>query len=143
MVDPVSGRGNPVPTQRSPRPITRDALDSYPGRAFQPTGHHLGAPDPQGPDLDRHSLGPRHLADRWEGPVSLNRSLPSRRHGLHWMLVIPVIPPLLIPLYNRMEPRLFGMPFFYWYQLACVALMIVVASVVYQVTKGRRPRWPR
>ena len=32
-----------------------------------------------------------------------------------------MVMPLLVPLYNRIEPRLFGLPFFYWYQLACVA----------------------
>jgi hypothetical protein len=50
---------------------------------------------------------------------------------------------LLVPLYNRDTPRLFGLPFFYWYQLAAVLVMIVVVTVVYQLTKGRRPRWPR
>ena len=114
----MTGRGYPVPTQRSPRPVTRIAQER---------------------DLN----GPRHLADNWEGPVSVNRPLPSRRHGLHWLLAIPVIPPLLVPLYNRLEPRLLGLPFFYWYQLACILFMIVMVTIVYQATKGRRPRWPR
>ena len=49
---------------------------------------------------------------------------------------------LPVPLYNRSEPSLAGLPFFYWYQLACVLLMIVVVTLVYVLTKGRRPRWP-
>jgi hypothetical protein len=54
-----------------------------------------------------------------------------------------MIMPLLVPLYNRMEPRLFGLPFFYWYQLACIPVAIITVTAVYQLTKGRRPRWPR
>jgi Protein of unknown function (DUF3311) len=91
------------------------------------------------PGRDIHA--PRHLAESWEGPVSHNRPLPSRRHGWHWLLAIPVVMPMLVPLYNRMEPRLFGLPFFYWYQLASVLIAIGVITAVYQLTKGRRPRW--
>jgi uncharacterized membrane protein YhdT len=52
-------------------------------------------------------------------------------------LVIPTVMPLLTPLYNRVEPQWWGLPFFYWYQLACVLLAIVMITLVYQVTKGR------
>jgi hypothetical protein len=69
--------------------------------------------------------------------------MPARRRGFHWLLLIPAVMPLLVPLYNRVEPTLFGLPFFYWYQLACVFVMIIVVTIVYQVTKGRRPRWRR
>ena len=56
---------------------------------------------------------------------------------------MPVLMALPVPLFNRAEPRLFGLPFFYWYQLGCVLLMIVVVTLVYLFTKGRRPRWTR
>jgi hypothetical protein len=59
------------------------------------------------------------------------------------LLLIPTVMPMLVPLYNRVEPTLFGLPFFYWYQLVCVFVMIIVVTFVYQVTKGRRPRWRR
>lgn len=124
--------------------------DAGPGRAAG-LGRGAGDRDGYGRELPaRDGLGrdihaPRHLADNWEGPVNLNlnRPLPSRRHGLHWLLAIPIIPPLLVPVYNRINPRLFGVPFFYWYQLACVVLAIAIIGLVYQLTKGRRPRWPR
>jgi uncharacterized membrane protein len=67
--------------------------------------------------------------------------MPTRRRGLNWLMLIPIVMPLLVPLYNRDEPRLFGMPFFYWYQLACVLVTIVVVTFIYLMTKGRRPRW--
>jgi uncharacterized membrane protein len=69
--------------------------------------------------------------------------MPTRRRGMNWLILIPTVLPLLVPLYNRDTPRLFGLPFFYWYQLACVLLAIVVVTFVYVMTKGRRPRWPR
>ena len=57
--------------------------------------------------------------------------------GWHWLLTVPVLLPLATPLYNRLEPRLFGMPFFYWGQLASVMFAMVVTVVVYQLTKRR------
>jgi hypothetical protein len=177
VVDPVSGRGYPVPPQRSPRPVSREAFQrgpaapapgGYPpaggppaaqGGGFEPAYRASYQPaqyppgqypqgqyprDPREAQYDPRDLhAPRHLADAWEGPISLNRPLPSRRHGLQWLLAIPLIPPLLIPLYNRIEPRLLGIPFFYWFQLASVFVAIVIIALVYQLTKGRRPRWPR
>ena len=162
MVDPVSGRAHPVPIQRSPRPATREAFERDAAqrnaaqrdaaqrdaaqrdtarRDLQARDARLDAYGQDAHGQDAH--GPRHLADSWEGPVTLNRALPSRRHGLQWLLALPIIPPLLVPLYNRLEPRLFGVPFFYWFQLACVVFAIVIVGLVYQLTKGRRPRWPR
>jgi hypothetical protein len=35
-------------------------------------------------------------------------------------LVVPSVLALLPPLYNRIEPALFGVPFFYWFQLLLI-----------------------
>ncbi len=40
----------------------------------------------------------------------------------NWLLVIPLIATLIPPFYNRLQPDLFGIPFFYWYQLAAIAI---------------------
>ncbi|MDQ4037344.1 MAG: DUF3311 domain-containing protein [Actinomycetota bacterium] len=53
------------------------------------------------------------------------------------MLLPAIVIPLLVPLYNRVEPTLFGWPFFYWGQLAFIALGVATTSVVYQKTKTR------
>jgi hypothetical protein len=45
--------------------------------------------------------------------------------------------PLLAPLYNRVQPRVFGLPFFYWAQIAFIGLAAGVTTAVYQVTKKR------
>lgn len=58
--------------------------------------------------------------------------------GWHWLLAVPVVVPLAVPLYNRLEPELFGMPFFYWCQLAFVALAGGVTAAVRLLTKRRR-----
>ena len=55
----------------------------------------------------------------------------------HWLLWLPVVLPLITPLYNRVEPRWWGIPFFYWFQLSFVGLDIVVITLVYQATKRR------
>ena len=62
---------------------------------------------------------------------------PRRRCGWHWLLLAPVVPPLLTPLYNRTAPEFAGVPFFYWAQLAFVFGDIAVITVVYQATKRR------
>jgi hypothetical protein len=93
--------------------------------------------------VGRDGPEPRHLSDVWVAPVGRTRALPTRRRGLNWLIAIPSVMALLVPLFNRTEPRLFGLPFFYWYQLACVLLMIVVVWLVYVFTKRRRPRWTR
>jgi hypothetical protein len=46
--------------------------------------------------------------------------------------------PLLVPLYDRVDPQLWGIPFFFWYQMACALVAIVTISTVYFLSKGRR-----
>lgn len=47
------------------------------------------------------------------------------------LLLVPCLLALWVPLYNSVEPALFGIPFFFWFQLALIpvsALMIVAAD---------------
>ncbi len=41
--------------------------------------------------------------------------------------------PLIVPLYARMDPRLFGMPFFYWYQMLWVFIDAFLLWIVYLI----------
>jgi hypothetical protein len=59
----------------------------------------------------------------------------SDRSPWNWLLVVPIVVPLLVPLYNRVEPTLFGWPAFYWIQLAFVALGVLTTSIVYRMTR--------
>jgi hypothetical protein len=50
------------------------------------------------------------------------------------LLLVPFAATLFPGFYNQLDPRLFGMPFFYWYQLvwtigAGVVLLIYIAAV--------------
>ena len=49
------------------------------------------------------------------------------------LLVIPTIVLLIVPMYNRVTPELFGLPFFYWFQalwLFLAALFYVIAAIL-------------
>ena len=49
------------------------------------------------------------------------------------LLVLSVIVPLLVSTYARDEPRLWGFPFFYWYQLLWVFVSAITVSISYQL----------
>lgn len=70
-------------------------------------------------------------------PPERQRLRPGDHSRWHWLLVVAVVIPLLTPLYNRVQPRLFGLPFFYWSQMAFIVLAACVTTAVYQATKRR------
>ena len=51
------------------------------------------------------------------------------------LLLIPYIGLLWVPFYNRLAPDLFGIPFFYWYQMFCVIIGAVLTAIVYFATE--------
>ncbi len=60
----------------------------------------------------------------------------ARGIGRYWPRLLLVIPFLLVawvPFFNRFEPTLAGIPFFYWYQLAAILLGAAVVVVVYLI----------
>ena len=62
----------------------------------------------------------------------------SDKHPLNWLLLLPLLATLIPPLYNRRDPELFSIPFFYWYQLAAVSLGVLCTYVVYRATRSGR-----
>jgi hypothetical protein len=56
----------------------------------------------------------------------------------NWLLFLPIVVPLLTPLFNRDSPRVAGFPMFYWLQLLFIVLGVSTTTVVYQMTKKRR-----
>jgi hypothetical protein len=56
--------------------------------------------------------------------------------GWFVLLALPFLGLLYPPLYATDDPRLFGFPFFYWYQLAWVPVAAVLTFIVYK--KARR-----
>ena len=72
------------------------------------------------------------------GPVT-EEVAPQRsdRSPWNWLLLVGIVLPLIVPIYNRVEPTLFDWPLFYWLQLAFVALGVATTVLVYRMT--RRP----
>ena len=60
----------------------------------------------------------------------------------HWLLFVPIVVPLLTPLYNRVEPALFGLPFYYYenteggHGFAQVAELLLAAHVGQSSSQG-------
>ena len=59
----------------------------------------------------------------------------SDKHPLNWLLVLPLLATLIPPMFNRLEPELFGIPFFYWYQLAAISVGVITTLVVYRASR--------
>jgi hypothetical protein len=49
------------------------------------------------------------------------------------LFLIPLAAVLCLPFYNRIEPTLWGIPFFYWYQLALVLACALLVMAVYVI----------
>ena len=81
---------------------------------------------------------PNRPGERPPGAPASNTARAERSDHSHWnwLLVIPLLATLYPPLYNRLEPLLFDIPFFYWYQLAAIGLSVVVTLIVYNKTRG-------
>ncbi|MDL4776425.1 MULTISPECIES: DUF3311 domain-containing protein [Thermomonosporaceae] len=64
---------------------------------------------------------------------------PRRSDGSpwNWLLVVPVVVPLLTLLFNSEKPRLAGFPAFYWLQFAFIPLGVACTVLVYRMTRKR------
>ena len=49
----------------------------------------------------------------------------------NWLLVLPFIGVLIPAFYNKKDPELGGVPFFYWYQMLWIVLGVAVMIPVY------------
>ena len=59
----------------------------------------------------------------------------SDRSPWNWLLLVPIVVPLIVPLYNDTDPTWFGWPRFYWLQLVFVALGVATTALVYRMTR--------
>jgi uncharacterized protein DUF3311 len=60
-----------------------------------------------------------------------------RRAGRGWyaLLLLPFLALLYPPLYAHEDPRVFGVPFFYWYQFAWLLITAAITTTVYRRTR--------
>jgi hypothetical protein len=66
---------------------------------------------------------------------------PPRREvnrAWYWLLAVPLVLTLIPQIYNHEDPRLIGIPFFYWYQMAMIVVSVACTAIVYRKTVGRR-----
>jgi len=67
---------------------------------------------------------------------------PIRWRAPNLLLLLPLVT-LFAPLYNRIEPRLLGLPFFYWFLLVVLLLTIALTLLFFALTRDRdRRTWP-
>jgi hypothetical protein len=62
---------------------------------------------------------------------------PKKRGGWSWwylLFVIQFAVALWPPLYNKIDPTLMGVPFFYWFQLLWIIVSAAFTGVVYFAT---------
>ena len=54
------------------------------------------------------------------------------------LLLIPCVALALVPTYSRETPKLWGWPFFYWYQVLWVLITPVLTYAAYKVIQRAR-----
>jgi hypothetical protein len=129
---------------RRQRPQSGSFVGAYPTVPDRPDGQWHA-------DHQRAGARQRPGDHRWHGEPQWRGEQPRQGPGVgrpkrrradasrwHWLLLVAVIVPLATPLYNRIEPRLFGLPFYYWGQLAFALLSTLVITIVHIATKGRQ-----
>jgi hypothetical protein len=62
----------------------------------------------------------------------------KRKSLWYLILVLPFVGTLFPGFYNRAEPSMFGLPFFYWYQGLWVLLTPIVMGIIVFATRERR-----
>jgi hypothetical protein len=80
------------------------------------------------------------MADRPPPDTSTTERSTETRSPVAWLLLVPVVLVLWPPLFNKITPELFGIPFFYWYQLAVIPIGVVCTTIVYRATTRRGGR---
>ena len=60
------------------------------------------------------------------------------------LLLIPLVALAIVPVYSRATPKLWGFPFFYWYQFVWVLITAALTYLAYLiVSRARRNGAPR
>ena len=68
---------------------------------------------------------------------------PARQgfHPVYLWIAVPFVALLWVPIFNRIEPTLFGIPFFYWYQaLGTIMGAACIVPVYLHVRRQRQAR---
>ncbi len=64
----------------------------------------------------------------------------SARWAIVVVLLVPaVVLPLLVGVYDRTDPELWGFPFYYWFQFLLIPVVAVLTTVAYWLTRTEDP----
>jgi hypothetical protein len=74
------------------------------------------------------------------GEPTPQRRRPGDHSPWNWLLLIPIVLPLITTFFNAESPDLLGFPRFYWQQLAYILAGVCTTTLVYQMTKRRNGR---
>ena len=62
-----------------------------------------------------------------------NRPTPAARVVVAVLFLLVAVGALWVPLYNRVEPTLGGVPFFYWFQMTWILASAAATAVAYRL----------
>ncbi|MEO8801583.1 MAG: DUF3311 domain-containing protein [Polyangiaceae bacterium] len=66
------------------------------------------------------------------------KTAPRRLTATHYvLLVVPFVGTLWVPFYNRVEPTVGGVPFFYWYQFLWIPIGAAITAYCYFTTRPK------
>lgn len=56
----------------------------------------------------------------------------SKKWAWYTSVLIIFAVALWVPFYNRIEPRVFGIPFFYWFQFCWIMVTAIATAMAYR-----------
>ena len=72
------------------------------------------------------------MAGEGDRPARERTPTAKRGRGALWLLLLPFAALLVPPLYAHDTPRIFGIPFFYWYQAVWLIVTAAITTFVYR-----------
>ncbi|MFC7273459.1 DUF3311 domain-containing protein [Paractinoplanes rhizophilus] len=92
--------------------------------------------EPESPETPPEETGAETPAEsRAETPAEAPVARKSDRSPWNWLLLIPIVVPLLTFIYNHDAPRIGGFPAFYWIQFLFILVGVATTSLVYRMTR--------
>jgi uncharacterized membrane protein len=84
-----------------------------------------------------------NAGDPADSPTDPRWKLTPTKYLVAAILLVGIVVPLLVPTYSRVEPRLLGFPFFYWYQLVWVFIAAGLCGLSFWLLKREHASYVR